>query len=240
MLDPKEKGVIKSVVADEIDKFIEKMNNKKPHKNNFITDKLNSTFVFYSSFSRSFDSTLGNTFEKIAIRLATYFYGDSKVYAPDSGADLVILKNSTCYVIELKLGGNLDSKKLPKEFSALREYYDKKNNELPWKKTEQKPNFNTLFDISNNSQIENLKEIKPLYCLATVYIEDEVKHKLENYKFRDNESLLLQEKFWNLVCNDKKDGFETILEAYNKKVPEINVLLDFNKKNKVSTQLKFN
>lgn len=195
---------INRIITEEIDLFIKKMETKEFNKNNFIMNPIDGNFKFYSSLARSFDSSLGNTFQKIAGKIATVVYGESNVILPSKGADLVILYNNTYYIVEIKLGGNLDSKKLPSEFNALEQFYNK--------------NTSTFLPNKNIS-----------FCLGTVYAETEVVTKLFNY-FNNNYSrpsyyLLLEKDFWNFICNDIK-GFEIVKQAYDANVYKINKFLE--------------
>lgn len=196
--------IIEEIVTEEIDEFILKMKQKKFGKNNFIMELIDENFKFYSSLARSFDSSLGNTFQSIARKIAKYIYGNNNVIIPSAGADLVIFDNNNCYIIEIKLGGNLDSKKLPSEFNALEQFY--------------------------NDNYENLKEFNIFYCLGTVYIEPDVAMKLHTY-FNNHYSnsqylLLLQEDFWNFICGGHENGFSIVKEAYDNNISKINDFLE--------------
>lgn len=210
---------IKNIINSEINIFLNKMSRKNFKKDNFVMNPLNERFKSYSALARSFDSTLGNTFQNIATQLATHFYGKDFVFAPKAGPDLVILKKDICYIIEIKLGGNLDSKKLPKEFSALRDYYFKEKDGVLWDK------FHEIFQFKNCDYYD----IELCYCLATIYIENDVKTKLKNYHSKEkkyDEILLLEEEFWNFICNDKKDAFDHIKNAYTRATFKINNFLE--------------
>lgn len=204
MLNSQDKNRIEEIVTEEIEEFILKMKQKEFRKNNFIMDLIDENFKFYSSLARSFDSSLGNTFQSIAGKIAKYMYGDNNVIIPSAGADLVIFSNNSYYIIEIKLGGNLDSKKLPSEFNALEQFY-----------------------LKNKASFIPQKNI--FYCLGTVYIEPDVAMKLNTY-FNNHYSnptycLLLQEDFWNFICGGDKNGFSIVKEAYDNNVSKINDFL---------------
>ena len=204
MLNYQDKNRIEEIITEEIEEFIFKMKQKQFKKNNFIMDLIDENFKFYSSLARSFDSSLGNTFQTIAGKIAEYMYGNNNVIIPSAGADLVIFNNNSYYIIEIEWGGNLDSKKLPSEFNALEQFY-----------------------LKNKANFIPQKNI--FYCLGTVYIEPDVAMKLNTY-FNNHYSnspycLLLQNDFWNSICGGHEDGFSTVKEAYDKNVSKINEFL---------------
>lgn len=204
MLNSQDKNRIEEIVTEEIEEFILKMKQKKFRKNNFIMNLINENFKLYSSLARSFDSSLGNTFQSIARKIAGYIYGCNNILIPEAGADLVIFSNNSYYIIEIKLGGNLDSKKLPSEFNALEQFY-----------------------LKNKAIFIPQKNI--FCCLGTVYIESDVATKLHTY-FNNHYSnsqylLLLQEGFWNFICGGHENGFSIVKEAYDKNVSKINDFL---------------
>lgn len=206
MLNYQDKKKIEEIITEEIEEFLFKMKQKEFKKNNFIMELIDENFKFYSSLARSFDSSLGNTFQSIAGKIAEYIYGYDNVSIPKAGADLVIFINNSYYIIEIKLGGNLDSKKLPSEFNALEQFY-----------------------LKNKAIFIPQKNI--FYCLGTVYIEPDVAMKLHTY-FNNHYSnsqylLLLQEDFWNFICGGHKNGFSIVKEAYNKNIYKINEFLRY-------------
>ena len=94
MLNYQDKNRIEEIITEEIEEFIFKMKQKEFKKNNFIMDLIDENFKFYSSLARSFDSSLGNTFQTIAGKIAEYMYGNNNVIIPSAGADLVIFNSS--------------------------------------------------------------------------------------------------------------------------------------------------
>lgn len=273
MLEIYHKTIIEEIFTAEIDNFIKKMSSKPFEKNNFIMNNLNETFKIYSSLARSFDSTLGNTFQIIAQKIAQYMYTgkyknleydvnykvfksfcnlhkeniifqfspnkyiqkgeiysnqcdysiipyqkskfhyltdisylfsysiSTEVICPKKGADLIIKLNDRYYILEIKLGGNLDNKKLESEYNALKKYQEE---HYPY----------------NNVSL----------CLGTVYAEEEVKIKLSSH-FKSNFSepnhyLLLEEDFWNFICGNHEDGYSVIKEIYLKNINKINTFLE--------------
>lgn len=206
MLTNIQKSLINQIVSEEITFFVNKMSEKTFNRNNFIMNQINQNFVFYSSLSRSFDSSLGNTFQTIAGRIAKLIYGENNVQLPKTGADLVIFYNNRYYIIEIKLGGNLDSKKLPSEFNALEAFYYK----------------------SNLNNTVNLNSVS--FCLGTVYIEESVARKLHSYfnisYTNPQYYLLLENDFWNFICGKNEDGFSTIKAAYENNIYLINNFLN--------------
>lgn len=87
-------------------------------------------FILYSTLSRSKDSSMGNLYEKILFEISKFFndktYGKVKdLKIRKSGKkwiiDLAFERDGKTYLIEIKLGGELDNKKAKSESQALKD-----------------------------------------------------------------------------------------------------------------------
>ena len=95
-------------------------------QNPFVKTVGDKNLEKYSLFCRSFESRLGNLLEKLAksivkqrfITLSEEEITDIQSKA-NAKADLCFLKDNVWIIIELKAGGNLDSKKEPAERANL-------------------------------------------------------------------------------------------------------------------------
>ena len=99
--------------------------------------------------------------------------------------------NDTYHIIELKAGGDLDTKKAEAEKRALLEQY---------------------FILKNNGESADIK-----LHFATAYNKfgEGNKWTQPNVEmFFASEELLIGKDFWNFVCKDET-GFDTVIEAYN-------------------------
>jgi hypothetical protein len=102
-------------------------------KNSWVHNGASIETLLWSALSRSYDSSLGNLYEKILVILSEYYndktYGKLKNLKLHSNGkvwiiDLGFKRNDVDYLIELKLGGELDNKKAKSEASALKERKD--------------------------------------------------------------------------------------------------------------------
>lgn len=102
------------------------------------------------------------------------------------------------YLIELKIGGDLDNKKARSEKEALLEQYCILSNTL--------------------GAEDNIK-----ICFATAYNrygEGKPWKQGRVLQFFAEDELLISSKFWNLVCKSE-DGYEIVLDEYRKNAPLI-------------------
>lgn len=211
--------------------------NMKIH--NVFIAALGKEIQYYTSLVRSFDSSLGNMLENLAIRISSLFYKVSqKVVGPlypeqttkiaqllesyknpnnpkkVSVDDYKLLRltkpnNSTIekthfsdyylldeatnrhYLIELKIGGDLDNKKARSEKEALFEQYAILSNTL-------------------GSDAE-------IFCyFATAYNrygEDEEWNQSRVRQFFSEKELLIGRDFWNFVCKSE-NGYEIVIDEY--------------------------
>ena len=102
------------------------------------------------------------------------------------------------YLIELKIGGDLDNKKARSEKEAILEQYAILSNTLP-----PTVNIQIYFATAYNRFGEN-KEWK----------QERVK------QFFSTEELLIGKDFWNFVCKSN-EGYSWVLEAYKEKSDEL-------------------
>ena len=114
--------------------------------------------------------------------------------------------NNTYHIIELKAGGDLDSKKAPAEKRALMEQY---------------------FILRNSGVAADIK-----LHFATAYNkfgeENEWTQPFVEMYFA-KEELLIGKSFWNFVCKDE-GGFDTVIQAYNDNISIITQALEDIKK----------
>lgn len=125
----------------------------------------------------------------------------------DSDYYLIDKENNSHYLIELKIGGDLDNKKARSEKEAILEQYAILANTLP--------------------ESENLK-----VYFATAYNrfgEDKPWRQERVRQFFADDELLIGKDFWNFVCQNDK-GYGWILEAYRSSAHLIKEALDSIKK----------
>ena len=111
------------------------------------------------------------------------------------------------YLIELKIGGDLDNKKARSEKEAILEQFAILSNVLP-----PKTNIKIFFATAYNRYGEN----KP-------WRQERVR------QFFADEELLIGKDFWNFVCRSD-EGYKIVLEAYRESAPIIKRALDSIKK----------
>ncbi len=208
--------------------------------NNVFIAELKPEVVYYMALVRSFDSSLGNMIEKLAIEIAKRSYTVNKYvegilyqdqikkiatllehyksrtkYPPleqhytilrdrinsstklskrhESDYYLKDISTGTHFLIELKIGGDLDTKKARSEKEALLEQFAILSNTLP-----------------------SGEEIKIRF--ATAYNKDgegnEWKQERVKQFFAEGE-LLIGKQFWNFITK-MSNGYDIILESYKK------------------------
>jgi hypothetical protein len=113
------------------------------------------------------------------------------------------LKTGMHYLIELKIGGDLDNKKARSEKEALLEQFCILSNSLGSEK-----NVRILFATAYNRYGEG----KP-------WTQGRVR------QFFADEELCISKDFWNLVCKDDR-GYEIVIDEYKKNAHLINEALD--------------
>lgn len=107
------------------------------------------------------------------------------------------------YLIELKIGGDLDNKKARSEKEAILEQYAILSNTLP-----REANIRVLFATAYN----RFGEGKP-------WKQERVR------QFFADDELLIGRDFWNFICR-AEDGYDTVLGAYRESAPLITEALE--------------
>jgi hypothetical protein len=227
--------------------------NMKIH--NVFIAVLGEELQYYTAMCRSFDSSLGNMLETLAINIAKLFYtvtqevtgelypeqiakiaellesyknskNPRKVSARDYQeirciqtkttqqlkthiSDYYLFDNETNehFLIELKIGGDLDNKKARSEKEALFEQYAILSNSLG-----KDAKINCYFATAYNRYGEN----RP-------WTQGRV------LQFFSKEELLIGKDFWNFICKSK-DGYHVVIDEYTNNAPIIREALDRIKK----------
>ena len=224
--------------------------NMKIH--NVFIAVLGAELQYFTALVRSFDSSLGNMLEKLAINIATLSYevkkavegnmsarqtqkiaeilelykrrvkkpevkdylflnddlkGDKVFKRHDSDYYLYDKEQNTHYLIELKIGGDLDNKKARSEKEAILEQYA----------------------ILSNT-IKGEKKIKIFFATAYNRCGEGNEWKQERVRqFFADEELMIGEKFWNFVCQDD-NGYKIVLDEYKNNASVIKDALESIKK----------
>ncbi len=222
--------------------------NMKIH--NVFIAALGEEFQYYTALARSFDSSLGNMLERLAISIAELFYdverevsgvlypeqtakiaelleayknnknprkvciadykeisdlssgsADTKVHASDYY--LYDKDTNEHFLIELKIGGDLDNKKARSEKEAIFEQYAILSNQL-----EKDAKIRCFFATAYN----RFGEGKP-------WRQGRVR------QFFSEEELLIGRDFWNFVCKSDK-GYDIVIDEYKKNAGCIKNALD--------------
>ena len=121
----------------------------------------------------------------------------------DSDYYLTDKDTNSRYLIELKIGGDLDNKKARSEKEAILEQYAILSNTLPEGET-----IKVYFATAYNRFGEN----KP-------WRQERVR------QFFADDELLIGKDFWNFICQSDK-GYEWVLEAYRESAPLIKKALN--------------
>ncbi len=131
----------------------------------------------------------------------------SKIKRHDSDYYLIDKKTNTHYLIELKIGGDLDNKKARSEKEAILEQYAILSNTLP-----KRADIIIYFATAYNRYGEG----KP-------WPQERVR------QFFADDELLIGKDFWDFICGSK-DGYETVIGAYREKSELIKKALEAVKK----------
>lgn len=110
------------------------------------------------------------------------------------------------YLIELKIGGDLDNKKARSEKEALLEQYCILTNRLGEEKV--KILFATAYNRYGEGKPWTQGRVRQFFC---------------------NEELCISRDFWNLVCKSDR-GYDIVIDEYNKNAHYINEAMDEIKK----------
>lgn len=213
--------------------------NRKIH--NVFIAVLGEEIQYYAALVRSFDSSLGNMLESMAINIAELFYDvRRKVEGPltlnqtrtiaelleayknsnnpltpstedykkiiekelDEDIDkrvhksdyyLIDTQSNKHYLIELKIGGDLDSKKARSEKEAIFEQYAILSNVLG-KDADIKCYFATAYNKYGEGREWNQQRV---------------------LKFFSKDELLIAKDFWNFVCCSD-EGYKIVIDEYKK------------------------
>lgn len=220
--------------------------NMKVH--NVFIEALGEDIQYYAALVRSFDSSLGNMIERLAISIARISFEVRKnVQGPlsseqtgiiaelleayksremtpnvqdyqslrtleivsqetrrhDSDYYLIDSNTNSHYLIELKIGGDLDNKKARSEKEAILEQFSILSNTLP-----EDRNIRVFFATAYN----RFGEGQPWQ-----------QQRVRQY-FADDE-LLIGQNFWNFVCQDAS-GYDWVMDAYRSNAFHIREALD--------------
>ncbi|MDR2098384.1 MAG: TdeIII family type II restriction endonuclease [Spirochaetaceae bacterium] len=118
---------------------------------------------------------------------------NSEIRRHDSDYYLVDKSTNDHFLIELKIGGDLDNKKARSEKEAILEQYAILSNTLS-KETEIKIYFATAYNRFGENQPWKQERVK---------------------QFFSEEELLIGKKFWNFICKSDT-GYEIVLDEYKK------------------------
>lgn len=244
------RALVKSNVVTYAQTFSERHIVDRDNENGTINMKIHNIFIsmlgaelqYYSAIVRSFDSSLGNMLENLAISIAGLHYevrtevsgplyqwqtgkiaellegykNSSNPIKPDVShysllnkkfdgisdiqekrhvSDYYIIdkSNNKHYLIELKIGGDLDNKKARSEKEALFEQYAILNNTLP-EGSDVKCFFATAYNRFGEGKEWKQGRVK---------------------QFFSNEELLIGRDFWNFICNSES-GYDIIMDEYGK------------------------
>ena len=223
--------------------------NMKIH--NVFIAALGEELQYYTALVRSFDSSLGNMLENLAVSISRFFYevtnqvsGElypeqtakiaelleayknrknprkvlvkdydeiksvttkSKVEEKTHVSDYYLFDHETNqhFLIELKIGGDLDNKKARSEKEALFEQYA----------------------ILSNTLGKNAK-IKCFFATAyNRYGEGKPWKQGRVLQFFSEEELLIGKDFWNFICKSER-GYEIVIDEYTKNAKIIKDALD--------------
>ena len=116
---------------------------------------------------------------------------------------LIDKENNKHYLIELKIGGDLDNKKARSEKEAILEQYCILSNTLP-KDANISINFATAYNRFGENNAWRQERVKQFFA------EDE---------------LLIGKDFWNLICKSE-NGYNWVLKTYREKAPELKDALE--------------
>ena len=132
--------------------------------------------------------------------------GTAETKRHESDYYLVDEETGMHYLIELKIGGDLDNKKARSEKEALLEQYCILTNRLGEERV--KILFATAYNRYGEGNPWTQGRVRQFFC---------------------NEELCISREFWNLVCKSDR-GYDIVLDEYNKNAHYINEALNEIKK----------
>ena len=251
--------LVKSNVVTFAQTFSERHITEFDYPDGTLNMKIHNVFIaalgeeiqYYTALVRSFDSSLGNMLENLAVSISSFFYtvtnkvsgplypeqtskiaefleaykntqNPKKVSVSDynllreietplgiiekthvSDYYLFDIETNQHFLIELKIGGDLDNKKARSEKESLFEQYAILSNTLG-KDAKIKCYFATAYN--------RYGEDKP-------WTQGRVK------QFFSNEELLIGKDFWNFICKSN-DGYAIIIDEYKKNAQIIREALE--------------
>ncbi len=137
------------------------------------------------------------------LELRNLVSGNSFTKRHESDYYLIDEENNQHYLIELKIGGDLDNKKARAEKEAILEQYCILSNTLS-----EEANISIKFATAYNRFGENKG-----------WKQERVK------QFFADDELLIGRDFWNFICKSQ-NGYELVLNAYREKAPELKDALE--------------
>lgn len=246
------RAIVRSTVAGYASAFCDRHLDELDDEDGTINMKIHNVFIaslgseiqFYSSLSRSLDSSLGKMLEKMAIIIAkenydvsksvvgklyreqivfiaelledytkdenrrkplvtdylgiTKYIGTTQIKEHASDYCLFDEEKDTYYLIELKIGGDLDNKKARSEKETLLEQ----------------------FCILANSVGEN--HVKILFATAyNRYGEGKPWLQSRVRQFFADDELCISRDFWNLICK-ADNGYDIVIDEYKKNAHQLN------------------
>lgn len=260
----KKEDAIKALVKNSVETFANTFRDR--HKmevdnpNGTINMKIHNVFIsilgeeiqYYTALVRSFDSSLGNMLERLAMNIASLSFevkksveGElnqkqtkkiaellesykrhfkkpetkdyfclrkkytGKTYHKRHDSDYYLIdKNSGVhYLIELKIGGDLDNKKARSEKEAILEQYSILSNSLN-PKTEIKIYFATAYNRFGEGKPWRQERVKQFFA---------------------EEELIIGKDFWDFVCK-LNNGYDIVLKTYKENAQLIKKALESIKK----------
>ncbi len=260
-MDRLDKNTIKVIVSTAVEAFAQGFKarhegevddpegtiNMKIH--NVFIEALGKEIQYYTALVRSFDSSLGNMLEALAINIARLSFNvrnnvegplkarqteiiaellekykrheirpsvqdyqclrsipgneNAPIKRHESDYYLIDEQTNTHYLIELKIGGDLDTKKARSEKEAILEQ------------------FAILSNVLSQST-----DIKIFFATAYNRYGEDIPWRQERVRqyFADDE-LLIGKDFWNFVCRSDR-GYVTVLDAYRENARIIKRSLD--------------
>jgi len=247
---PKEEA-IRAIVFSAVESFAEGFKSRHigelDNPDGTINMKIHNVFIavlgpeiqYYAALVRSFDSSLGNMLEKLAINIANLFYNVKKY------VEGTITLEQNQEIARLLESYKRRSKKpkvedyqilrntIPKQTKFIRhesDYYliDKENNnhhlielkiggDLDNKKARsEKEAILEQFAILSNTLPKNTIILTHFATAYNRYGENKPWKQERVRQFFADDELLIGKDFWNFVCKSEK-GYEIVLKAYKEK-----------------------
>jgi hypothetical protein len=166
-----ENGVKGSITQDSSTAISDLLNDYKTRKNKPQDGDLKKLFK------------IGDTSKKVNTKNKSDYY--------------LVLKNDNTkkYLLELKIGGDLDNKKAESEKNSL---------------------LHQFATLRGSNEIKPGDEVKIFFCTAyNKYGDDKAWTQERVRQFFSEGELLIGKKFWNFICLSK-DGFEVVNKSYIK------------------------